>query len=112
MPRQLGPIPSFDPSNRAKLNQILDDATARVDRGVISKKAQIRQGQLHQHKVSKFQLRANKSATIRHNLGALPSNVSFAVVEGAGTVSVVRMTADRIYVRATADVRVDVVIQR
>ena len=112
MPRQLPPVAAFDPSNRTKLNQILDDATARVDRGVISPNARIRQSQIHQNQVKKMKLLQDKTTVIRHSLGAIPSNVSISVVDGAGSVTVVRMSKDRIYVRADADVRVNVVMQR
>jgi hypothetical protein len=112
VPRQNTPIPGFDAGNLAKLNQALEDANSRVSRAVISKVAKIRQAQLHQHRINKFHLLVDKTTVLRHPLGAIPSAVQFSVIDGAGTVTVLRMTADRIYVKASANVRVNVVIQR
>lgn len=110
MPRQLPPFPAYDPNRR--LNQVVDDLTATADHSTLSKNAKIRQSQLHQHRVSKLRLKAGILTSVRHPLGAIPSNASFVPVEGGGTVQIVRMTTDRVYVKASADVRVNVLIQR
>ena len=112
MPRQLPPIQGLDGSNRKKLNQIIDDMTATADRATLSKTARIAQSQLHQTKVDKKRVYAGQLMSIRHTLGAIPSNVSISPIEGSGSVVVVRTTKDRVYIRASADMRVNMVIQR
>ncbi len=111
MPRQLPPIVGGDPSTRKKLNQIIDDMTATADRATLSKVARISQSQLHQHREQKRRLKGGEIVSIRHQLGAIPSNITVTSLDGVD-VQIIRTTKDRVYVRALSDTRADILIQR